>query len=81
MVLFRFDRSDQVRMTVHPHGDPVNPLVGVFASRTPNRPNQIGVTKVSLLERKGQVLSVRGLDALNGSPVIDIKSVGMAEPA
>jgi formylmethanofuran dehydrogenase subunit E len=76
IVLFLFDRSDMIRMTVHPCGDPANPLVGVFASRTPHRPNHIGVTKVKLLERNGNVLIVKGLDALNRSPVIDIKPSG-----
>ena len=48
-VLFWFDRSLSAKMKVHPRGDPDNPLVGVFASRSPNRPNPIGVTRVKLL--------------------------------
>ena len=46
---------------------------GVFASRSPNRPGAVGVTTVKLLERKGNILKVKGLDAVNGTPVIDIK--------
>lgn len=49
-------------------------LRGVFASRSPKRPNLIGVTSVKLLKRKGNVLIVRGLDAINGTPVLDIKN-------
>jgi tRNA-Thr(GGU) m(6)t(6)A37 methyltransferase TsaA len=48
-------------------------FTGVFASRSPRRPNAIGVTTVRLLERKGNELLVRGLDALDGTPVLDLK--------
>ncbi len=72
-VLFWFDRSSGPQMKVHPKGNPDNPLVGVFASRSPNRPNPIGVTRVKLLSVEGNILTVKGLDALNGTPVIDIK--------
>ena len=61
------------RLKVHPRGRQENPLRGVFATRSPVRPNLIGMTVVQLIERKGTVLRVRGLDALDGSPVIDIK--------
>ncbi len=46
---------------------------GLFATRTPNRPNPLGYSVVELLERKGNVLKVTGLDAIDGTPVIDIK--------
>lgn len=58
---------------VHPAGRRHLPFVGVFATRSPARPNPICVTTVRLLERKANVLRVEGLDAVNGSPVIDIK--------
>lgn len=58
---------------VHPGGRKGYPLVGVFATRSPARPNPICVTTVELVERKGNVLKVKGLDAVNGSPLIDIK--------
>jgi len=58
---------------VHPRGDPRNPLQGVFATRSPVRPNPIGLRVVALLERRGNVLRVRGLDAIDGTPVLDIK--------
>ena len=58
---------------VHPRGNQQMPLVGLFASRSPRRPNPVGKTTVRLLERQGNVLKVQGLDAINGTPVIDIK--------
>jgi len=48
-------------------------LRGVFATRHPNRPNPIGFTVVELLERKGNILKVRGVDMLDGTPIVDIK--------
>jgi tRNA-Thr(GGU) m(6)t(6)A37 methyltransferase TsaA len=58
---------------VHPRGNPENKLMGVFATRSPDRPNPIGKSTVRLLERRGNVLKVQGLDAINGTPVLDIK--------
>jgi tRNA-Thr(GGU) m(6)t(6)A37 methyltransferase TsaA len=60
-------------MRVHPRGDPENKLVGVLACRSPDRPNPIGKSTVRLLERRGNVLKVKGLDAIDGTPVLDIK--------
>lgn len=57
----------------YPHNNQELPLVGVFAWRSPIRPNPIGKTTVRLLQRQGNILTVKGLDALDGSPVIDIK--------
>jgi tRNA-Thr(GGU) m(6)t(6)A37 methyltransferase TsaA len=73
VVLFLFDRANEHVMKVHPRGDPRNPLRGVFATRSPDRPNRIGMTKVQLLRREGNLLFVKGLDALDGTPVLDIK--------
>ncbi len=58
---------------VHPLGNPAFPLTGVFATHSPVRPNPILMTVVKLLERNGNVLKVSGLDALDGSPLLDIK--------
>jgi len=58
---------------VHPRGRQKLPLVGVFASRSPNRPNPLGKATVRLLQRQGNILKVEGLDAINGTPVIDVK--------
>ncbi len=63
----------EVPLKVHPMGKKELPLVGLFATRTPNRPNRIGETIVRLLQRRGNILRVKGLDALDGTPVIDIK--------
>ena len=49
------------------------PLVGLFATRSPNRPNPVGIATVRLLERQGNILKVEGLDAIDGTPIIDIK--------
>ena len=58
---------------IHPMGKPELPLTGLFATRSPYRPNPIGQTTVRLLKRQGNILTVAGLDAINGTPVIDIK--------
>jgi tRNA-Thr(GGU) m(6)t(6)A37 methyltransferase TsaA len=58
---------------VHPQRRADLPEVGLFATRTPYRPNPIGVTTVRLLQRSGNVLKVKGLDAVDGTPVLDIK--------
>ncbi|MFO8102318.1 MAG: tRNA (N6-threonylcarbamoyladenosine(37)-N6)-methyltransferase TrmO [Dehalococcoidia bacterium] len=58
---------------VHPRGISEAPLTGVFATRSPRRPNAIGVTTVELLECNENKLRVRGLDAVHGTPIIDIK--------
>ncbi len=58
---------------VRPRGNPENALKGVFATRSPDRPNPIGKSTVRLLERRGNALKVRGLDAIDGTPVLDIK--------
>lgn len=61
------------KLQFHPRDDPRYPLMGVLATRSQVRPNPILVTPVPLLAMKGGVLKVRGLDAINGTPVLDIK--------
>ncbi len=75
IVLFWMHRvvSGEVPLKIHPKGKPELPLTGLFATRTPNRPNPIGEATVKLLRRQGNILKVKGLDALDGTPVIDIK--------
>jgi endonuclease-3 related protein len=63
----------RVPTKVHPMGKQEFPLVGLFVTRSPHRPNPIGVTTVRLLQRRGNILTVEGLDAFDGTPVIDIK--------
>ena len=65
--------SGEIPLKVHPRGRLELPLLGLFATRTPNRPNRIGISTVRLLGRRGNILRVKGLDAIKGTPVIDIK--------
>ena len=71
--MHKLSPSQRAIIKVHPKANQNLPLVGVFASRSPARPNPIGVTTVKLLERRDNVLKVTGLDAINGTPVLDIK--------
>ena len=76
LVLYWADRVSEAGRTftkVHPMGRRDMPLVGVFSTCSPARPNPILVIAVRLLKRSGMTLSVAGLDAVDGSPVIDIK--------
>ncbi len=73
-VMCWFDRSDRDIQKVHPMADDSNPLTGVFATRAPVRPNPISYTVCELVNREGNTLHVKGLDALDRTPVIDIKS-------
>ena len=73
VVLYYFHRSVGYDLQIHPRGDPSRPLRGVFAVRSPRRPNPIAVTTVRVRRVEGNVLEVAGLDALDGSPVLDIK--------
>lgn len=77
-VVFHFDQVPQEeinRGARHPRGRADWPLVGIFAQRGKGRPNRIGVTVCRLLSRDGLALRVKGLDAINGTPVLDIKPV------
>lgn len=73
LVIFGFHRKRKVLMRVHPMHDPARPLVGVFATRSPKRPNRVGLTRVRLVSVRGNTVTVEGLDAYDGSPVYDIK--------
>lgn len=71
--LHRLPAGRQLPLKVHPMGKTELPLVGRFATRSPSRPNPVGQATVRLLERRGNILKVKGLDAIDGTPVIDIK--------
>lgn len=76
LIIFYLDKVSEDRrslLKVHPENKEVLPLVGVFATRSPVRPNPIGITAVKLLERQENVLKVLGLDAYDGTPVLDVK--------
>jgi tRNA-Thr(GGU) m(6)t(6)A37 methyltransferase TsaA len=70
-VIWAFDRSEGCDLVGTPPTD--DRPHGVFATRSPRRPNPIGLTVVELLSRKGPLLRVRGIDMLEGSPILDIK--------
>jgi tRNA-Thr(GGU) m(6)t(6)A37 methyltransferase TsaA len=74
IVLCYFHRAERDVLKVHPMGDMDNPLRGVFATRSPARPNPIAVTSARVERIAENVLHVVGLDALDGTPVVDIKS-------
>ncbi len=79
-VVFHFDRVAEAEINAgarHPRGRTDWPLVGIFAQRGRNRPNRIGVSICRLLSVDGTRLKVRGLDAVDGTPVLDIKPVMM----
>ena len=60
-------------LQVHPRGDQSRPLTGVFATRPPDRPNPVGLHRVSVLEVSGEKLRVAPLEAIDGTPIVDIK--------
>lgn len=60
---------------VHPRSDPRRPLAGVFATRSPDRPNPLGLHPVTILARRGRSLRIGPIEAINGTPVVDIKPV------
>ena len=62
-------------LQVHPRGDINRPLAGVFATRSPDRPNPVGLHRVSVLEVTGMKLRVAPLEAIDGTPIVDIKPV------
>jgi tRNA-Thr(GGU) m(6)t(6)A37 methyltransferase TsaA len=74
LVVFWFHRSRGWELLQHPRGDASRPRRGVFALHSPHRPNPIGVTVVDVLAVRGNVLDVKGLDAIDGTPVLDLKS-------
>jgi tRNA (adenine37-N6)-methyltransferase len=69
------DKSKVCYDARHPRENPAWPKVGIFAQRGSTRPNQIGVSIAKLIRREGRTLIVQGLDALDGTPVLDIKPV------
>jgi len=78
LVLFwlsRVQKRERGMKKIHPKSRQDLPLVGIFATRTQYRPNPIGLTLVKLIGRKKNILRVRGLDAVNGTPVVDIKPI------
>jgi tRNA-Thr(GGU) m(6)t(6)A37 methyltransferase TsaA len=76
-VLYWFDRNDspgqRAILQVHPHGDPRNPLRGVFATRAPLRPNLIALSRCRVLSVRDNIIEIDDIDAFADTPVLDIK--------
>lgn len=70
-LFYHFDRAEPGEMVLHPFLD--DEPHGIFATRHPCRPNGIGITVVKLVERRGNLLTVSGIDVLDGTPLVDIK--------
>jgi tRNA-Thr(GGU) m(6)t(6)A37 methyltransferase TsaA len=75
IVLTWLDRADRDVLRVHPRGDPANPVQGVFNTRSPDRPNPVGLHLVEIASVDGVRLGVRNLEAIDGTPIIDVKPV------
>jgi tRNA-Thr(GGU) m(6)t(6)A37 methyltransferase TsaA len=75
IVLTWLDRADRDVLRVHPRDDPANPERGVFSTRSADRPNPIGLHVVELVAIDGTRLRVRNLEAIDGTPVLDLKPV------
>lgn len=77
-ILYHFHLAGEEQIVMgaeHPRENPNWPKVGIFAQRKKDRPNRLGLTTVEFLKREGRVLHVKGLDAIDGTPVLDIKPV------
>lgn len=75
LVLTWLDRGDRSVLRVHPRGDAARPPQGVFSTRSPHRPNPIGIHQVQILSIDGARISVRNLEAVDGTPILDVKPV------
>ena len=74
VVLFWLDRADRSILRVHPRGDKSKPKRGIFSTRSPVRPNPIAISELLVQDINNNILTVRGLDILDATPVIDIKN-------
>jgi tRNA-Thr(GGU) m(6)t(6)A37 methyltransferase TsaA len=75
IVLTWLDRADRTVLVTRPRDDPGNPLTGVFSTRSPDRPNPVGLHRVPVIAVDGLRVQVGDLEALDGTPVIDVKPV------
>jgi tRNA-Thr(GGU) m(6)t(6)A37 methyltransferase TsaA len=75
LVLTWLDRAHREVMIVRPRKDPRNPLTGVFSTRSPDRPNPIGLHRVPVLAVDGLRIRVANMEAIDGTPLVDIKPV------
>ena len=75
VVITWLHRADRDVLEVHPRGDRANPLTGVFATRSPHRPNPLGLHRLTVREISGTRLRVGPIEAIDGTPVVDVKVV------
>ena len=75
IVLTWLHEADRQVLTVHPRGDLTRPEQGVFSTRSPSRPNPIGLQRVRVLNLHGVRMQVSGLEAIDGTPIVDLKPV------
>lgn len=75
IVITWFHKSQRDILKLHPRGDKTMPLTGVFATRSPDRPNPLGLHRVTVLEIAGNRLKLGPIEAIDGTPVVDIKPV------
>jgi len=75
LVLTWLHQGERGVLQVHPRRDPKNPLMGVFATRSPDRPNPIGIHPVTVREISGTTLRIGPIEAIDGTPVVDVKAV------
>jgi tRNA-Thr(GGU) m(6)t(6)A37 methyltransferase TsaA len=75
IVLTWLDRADRAVLVTRPRNDPTKPLTGVFATRSPDRPNPIGLHRVTVRAIDGLRLRIGPIEALDGTPVVDVKAV------
>jgi tRNA-Thr(GGU) m(6)t(6)A37 methyltransferase TsaA len=68
-------RADRAVLETHPRNDPDIPLAGVFATRSPDRPNPLGLHRVTVREISGALLRIGPIEAIDGTPVVDVKPV------
>ena len=76
-IIFYFDKVEDAAIVYsgRPRGNPAYPVMGIFCQRKKDRPNKLGLCTVELIEHKGRTIVVKGLDAIDGTPVLDIKPV------
>ncbi|MGD3108977.1 tRNA (N6-threonylcarbamoyladenosine(37)-N6)-methyltransferase TrmO [Streptomyces sp. YGL11-2] len=75
LLLTWLDRADRDTLSVHPRGNAARPITGVFATRSPDRPNPIGLHTIRILSVAGPRIHVRNLEALDGTPILDVKPI------
>src|SRR4030095_768653 len=75
IIITWLDRANRDVLEVHPRGDPNNPMTGVFATRSPHRPNPLGLHRVTVREIAATRLRIGPIEAIDGTPVVDIKAV------